>query len=407
MDTDSNSNETCSLPEEEEENGMLVEVYEEVIVDSSSLNLADDTASSSEALIKSFSSSNQIVASSLNDEKLKKQPKIIITREHQQEQPESEEDEIDVEEYADKVDEQDEDEEEEEQHNSSESNQRKVVNVINSTKIIIKGVNNNASEKVKKRHSTAAIACVSKQENPEEEIEKDNSIKTDDVLHEENDHKYNKIPAADDNIKEIDQSNTTTVCTSSKVAADVDADVLSEKDFNDKLSETGECKQSTPKIKREIKQLQKMMNDSKILTEYINDSETRVRKVKKMAKHEDAVDGADTESITSKASTRDRSRSRSCSRNHSPMDMSAYHHNSARDSEKGKRNMRSQNAEFSAKHQKFLRGIQSQQDSDASENSENDSTIDDKSKQKFIVEKPKQIHLAPKLTNQPYKLLTS
>lgn len=161
-------------------------------------------------------------------------------------------------------------------------------------------------------------------------------------------------------------------------------------EFDDKVLETD---RSTPKIKREIKQLQKMVNESKILTDFINDQDSqRSRKVKKTPKtetdHDFSGTGGDNESIASKSS----SRSRSLSRNMSPIDTPL----SSKDGEKNRRNMRSQNAEFSARHYKFLRGIH-QHDSDASDNTsdiEVDKTVPVVS---TFEEKPKTVHPPPKV----------
>lgn len=167
---------------------------------------------------------------------------------------------------------------------------------------------------------------------------------------------------------------------------------LEVREFGDKFLEKDRQQTSTPKIKREIKQLQKMVNESKILTDFINDQDSqRSRKVKKTTKtetdHDFSGTGCDNESIASKSS----SRSRSLSRNMSPIDTPV----SSKDGEKNRRNMRSQNAEFSAKHYKFLRGIH-QHDSDASENTsdiEGDKTVPSPS----FEEKTKAFHLPPKV----------
>lgn len=197
--------------------------------------------------------------------------------------------------------------------NSAVGTNDKVVNV-NSTKIIIKGI------------STMANASSN-----------------------------NDASVTDDEIKNIFPQEK------SGMEAEFDLQV---KELGDSNLETRQ-QTSTPKIKREVKQLQKMVNESKILTEFVSDQDSqRSRKVKKTPKADTDHDfsgtgGGDNESIASKSS----SRSRSLSRNRSPTDTPV----SSKDGEKNRRNMRSQNAEFSAKHYKFLRGIH-QHDSDVSDN---------------------------------------
>lgn len=153
------------------------------------------------------------------------------------------------------------------------------------------------------------------------------------------------------------------------------------------------------KLKREFKQLQKMKNDSKILTEFINDGETRIRKVKKKSKQEELEllnsSIADNDSIASRSSNRDRSRSRSLSRNVSPFDSRGHSPKDEKSFEKSRRNMRSQNAEFTAKHQRFLQGIQNQQESDISDFSDNEN--DDKLGDRSFTENRKTIHPPPKV----------
>lgn len=208
---------------------------------------------------------------------------------------------------------------------------------------------------------------------------------------------------------------TTTTTTIPPVANDDDDEVLRLLPANDKeptttsalevndvdditIDEAHQQRTSTPKIKREILQLQKMVNDSKILTEFIGDGgelSPRNRKAKhrhtsatRAADELDSSCCADNESIASKSSSHcggggdDRSRSRSRSINRSPMGgaaasgMATLSSSSsiatASSAEKNRRNMRSQNAEFTAKHQQFLRGIQSQQQDTADEDDESD-----------------------------------
>lgn len=224
-------------------------------------------------------------------------------------------------------------------HSTSAGISEKVVNV-NSTKIIIKGISAMASNNV--------------------------------------------ASVIDDEVKNIFPANN------SRMQAEFDLQV---KEFGDKIPETDRQQTSTPKIRREIKQLQKMVNESKILTEFINDQDSqRSRKVKKPSKtefdHDFSGTGGDNESIASKSS----SRSRSLSRNMSPIDSTV----SGKDSEKNRRNMRSQNAEFSAKHYKFLRGIH-QNDSDASDNNSDIEMDKPVPVSSSFEHKPKTVHPPPKV----------
>lgn len=143
-----------------------------------------------------------------------------------------------------------------------------------------------------------------------------------------------------------------------------------------KTSEVQDDDSSPAKMKREVKQLQQSMDNSKILTEYINDSETR--KSRRQSKFDDSE------------STFSRSRSVSVSE-------------SLQDDEGKKRsNMRSHNSDFLQKQQKFLNRIQSSQDSDGVFNSE-DESIDSKSTdtEKTGMHK-KPIHPAPKEGSDPF-----
>lgn len=143
-----------------------------------------------------------------------------------------------------------------------------------------------------------------------------------------------------------------------------------------KTSEVQGDDSSPAKMKREVKQLQQSMDNSKILTEYINDSETR--KSRRQSKFDDSE------------STFSRSRSVSVSE-------------SLQDDEGKKRsNMRSHNSDFLQKQQKFLNRIQSSQDSDGVFNSE-DESIDSKSTdtEKTGMHK-KPIHPAPKEGSDPF-----
>lgn len=123
------------------------------------------------------------------------------------------------------------------------------------------------------------------------------------------------------------------------------------------------------KMTREVKELQKSMDNSKVLSEYINDSETR--KSRRKSKFDDSE------------SSFSRSRSVSISE-------------SQDDEGKKRSNMRSHNTDFVQKNQKFLTRIQSSQDSDgifASDDESIDSKSTDTGKPR-IIRKP--IHPPPK-----------
>lgn len=194
-----------------------------------------------------------------------------------------------------------------------------------------------------------------------------------------------------DHPKEIDE-------TASHKYDSVDAQVDGE---TDSINSEKTDDSTNSKLKREFKQLQKMKNESKILTEFINDGETRIRKVKKKAKHEElellnlSQAGGDNDSTASRSSNRDRSRSRSLTRNSSPFESCGQSPKDERSTEKNRRNMRSLNAEFTAKHQKFLQGIQSQQESDISDFSDNEH--DEKIAQRSFAENSRTIHPPPKV----------
>lgn len=239
----------------------------------------------------------------------------------------------------------------------------KVVNVINSTKIIIKGINVNAAAVAAARVEAADRVSSSPpppqlhahDEFPEELAVADQSVADQSVADQSiadttdtvDENAENQSFASDEQIEEHSQITPTTPT----------------------------LRTSTPKINRECMLLQRTVNESKMLTEYMNDSESRARKAKRgsaVAQRQIADEVlSDNESAVSSrggggSRAADRSRSRSRSRNQSPGSSDG----------KGPRrsNMRSQNAEFSAKHQKFLMGIQQhhQQESDASENTDHE-----------------------------------
>lgn len=271
-------------------------------------------------------------------------------------------------------------------NNSSE----KIVNVINSTKIVIKS--GTATTKLTEPlPATVANGC-SPQPSSSSALAKNDYVYKKNILNMlANDYNDDEeVDDVDDNDEDEDDNDQNIE----------DDPVLTYS--NDSVPE----RTSTPKIKREIKQLQKMMNDSKILTEFIQGGETKVRKVKKLAKHDEMLTDHD-ESIAISLIRRS-SRSLSCSHriesnsNGGGSRKSAATPDSGSSSSSIRRNMRSQNAEFSAKHQKFLRGIQSQQDSDASDNTSDNEKDDERITKNCLNIKQRQhktVHPPPKVSN--------
>lgn len=226
-------------------------------------------------------------------------------------------------------------------HHTLPGSDNKVVNVINSTKIIIKGINVNA----------AAVAAA-KVESAEAEPPKLQANEDDQLV---------EVIVVDKN-----ESKDETIGDQSSVSEEQIENNL------DIPSTTTTLRTSTPKLNRECMLLQRTVNESKMLTEYMNDTESRARKAKRASgavqRHVEEETSDNESAVSSRGAgsqAADRSRSRSRSRNQSP---------GSSDGRGPRRsNMRSQNAEFSAKHQKFLMGIQQQhQDSDASETTDHE-----------------------------------
>lgn len=122
-----------------------------------------------------------------------------------------------------------------------------------------------------------------------------------------------------------------------------------------KMSDATERKSLAPKIKREFEQLQKTVNESKVLTEFIIDRYPRGRRsVKTTLKRSEqiAVQQQANEMDTEKIEQSDRSPNRS--RSNSP---------ATKESDKlvvgasSKRYTRSRNSDFSAKQKSFIKGI--------------------------------------------------
>lgn len=235
-------------------------------------------------------------------------------------------------------------------HHIMPGSDNKVVNVINSTKIIIKGINVNAA-------AAAAAAKAEAEERVTSPLPP--QLQPHDV--------YPEAISAEQKLSNTSNGEDESIENKSTVSEEpIEENSVS-------APNTPTIRTSTPKINRECMLLQRTVNESKMLTEYMNDSESRVRKAKRgsgVAQRQVADDASDNESAVSSrgggSRAADRSRSRSRSRNQSPGSSDG----------KGPRrsNMRSQNAEFSAKHQKFLMGIQQhhQQESDASENTDHE-----------------------------------
>lgn len=142
---------------------------------------------------------------------------------------------------------------------------------------------------------------------------------------------------------------------------------------DEQLEDSPPLVNKSTKISREVKQLQKSMDNSKVLSEYRNDSE--IRKSRRISKFDD-----------SGSSSRSRSVSISESQD---------------DDGKKRPNMRSHNTDFVQKHQKFLSRIQNSQDSD--NNSDDEESFDSKSTdtgKHGVIEKP--IYPAPKEGSDKY-----
>lgn len=104
---------------------------------------------------------------------------------------------------------------------------------------------------------------------------------------------------------------------------------------------------STPRTNREMKQLQKTMKESKVLTDYVADVGDATRRFKR--KLNESEEREDTAATSLDASQKNQVRSRS---------LSGTKDSNETESISIRRNTRSLNAEFSAKQRKFLAGIQ-------------------------------------------------
>lgn len=138
----------------------------------------------------------------------------------------------------------------------------------------------------------------------------------------------------------------------------------------DSVKSEADAKPSTPKIKRELQQLQKTVNESKILSEFMSDSMGKGRKARKVP-----LKGGESEGSPLMHPVRSRSRSCSKSRVDSPTE--SFEKLGRWPSEEKilkRQNMRSQNSEFVQKQKNFLNSIQGD---DGTDNSDGETSITD------------------------------
>lgn len=236
----------------------------------------------------------------------------------------------------------------------------RTVNLLNNNKILIKSVKSTKNPSPPTRSPTTA-------ENSEatavKSLEDSNDIKTPKLDIDDIEQQQQKPMQ-----HEMVGTNDVTVNTTTVIAAADSVEVKPER-----LADEPRIKESllptdnvvkekvTTKIKREFEQLQKTVNESKVLMEYVTDKKARGRRAKKSIRStQSTIDLDDTDSIASKSSSIcGLSRSRSTSRNESPiMGRRSISKESDRSvASGGNRNMRSLNAEFTAKQQKFLQNL--------------------------------------------------
>lgn len=154
------------------------------------------------------------------------------------------------------------------------------------------------------------------------------------------------------------------------------------------------------KMSRDLKQLKKTINASKMLSEMINDSgHTKPRKSRNLKDFDDSSygGGGGSDNHDPRGRSRSKSQPHGSLESKSPSDMSDGDY-------RVRRNMRSQNIEFAQKQQKFLNRIQSHQDSDGGFNSDEesiDSSVGVKpceDKEKKVKKLVHDIHPAPKVS---------
>ncbi|XP_031625842.1 protein kinase C-binding protein 1-like isoform X2 [Contarinia nasturtii] len=138
---------------------------------------------------------------------------------------------------------------------------------------------------------------------------------------------------------------------------------------------------SAKKIKREFEQLQKTVNESKVLSEFIIEHSKRERRPTKSGKSKHKYNNSLTEISNSSADEKfstpvNRSSSPSSSSVRSMSKESDRSVTSSFNSSTGKRNTRSMNTDFSAKQKQFLKGIQ-QVTRGTDDETDNNSGVDD------------------------------
>lgn len=232
------------------------------------------------------------------------------------------------------------------------------VNLLNNNKILIKSVKSSNSN-----GSRGSPIC-----------SKDEQIKR-----EKNENDYTKLKSSEP-IVPCANFETQIKLNESDVKQECDAKATNKSVFYEKVNDTVDSvtATSTPKIKREFEQLQKTVNESKILTEFIIDQSTRGRRSLKLSKQKKAQQQLLDTQVDMEAHKRSKSigcneRSRSVSGNRSPL---ARVRSNSKESDKSgtgslnssaggsgggnssKRSTRSQNLDFSAKQKRFLKGIQ-------------------------------------------------
>lgn len=187
--------------------------------------------------------------------------------------------------------------------------------------------------------------------------------------------------------QELHSSSLTATCELEKSdISKTDAEnVKTEKELNDRtITNKATNTKVTPKIKREFEQLQKTVNESKVLLEFVIDRKAHGRRAKKSTRRPHSIiDLDETESLASKSSSfRGLSRSRSTSRNESPI---MGYRSASKESDRsaasaGSRNKRSLHTSFPTNQKTFIQNLNKQQDSgDESEGS----VRDDESMEQF------------------------
>lgn len=202
---------------------------------------------------------------------------------------------------------------------SSDQSSVKQADAIKSTKIIIKGITSQDRRLVVCESPTTTEPLVSPQSSPTvlspkiviETMKNESSVKVNDE--------------------------------STKEFVDTPEPEISAPDANEENRPASNS--STPRANREMKQLQKTMKESKVLTDYVTLTDA-TRRIKRKLNESEEIEATAT---TSEASQNNMVRSRSLSASKDGNDVGSI---------SIRRNTRSLNAEFSAKQRKFLAGIQ-------------------------------------------------